>query len=153
MCRFDMRIIQVSCLTVHVKQARMGLISVPDWPNSYNCGHSASHPVSGSTIGRLLHHTELHACRRLPRMPWQCLNLSSFIVPGNLYLPSQQHCNPILPSGCSYFLMMSAILILHKSVTSMPGKDFCWLTGFVSVAYYKIHILKGFFCGTWTRLA
>ena len=30
------------------------------------------------------------------------LDLSSFSVPGNLYLPYQQQCNPTLPSGCNY---------------------------------------------------
>ena len=30
------------------------------------------------------------------------LHVSSFIDPGHLYLPSQQHCSPTLASGCSY---------------------------------------------------
>ena len=73
------------------------------------------------------HHTErLYFCMcSSMNIPHISLHVSSFINPGGLYLPSQQHCNPTLPSGCScsfedecmYFFMM-----LNSLPTCVPAK-------------------------------
>ena len=64
--------------------------------------------LHAKTSGMLVtqHHTERHYfCMCSPiNIPHSSLNVSSLIDPGNLYLPSQHHCSPTLPSGCSYNL-------------------------------------------------
>ena len=83
-----------------------------------------SHPVSANTIDRQLHDAGRRGRRPLQQLPfkpchhdchgvtiWNLLylgkycpyqNLSSFIVPCNLYLPAKCYCNPTLPSGFNY---------------------------------------------------